>query len=384
MVPVRYNLRSLAVRARTTYAAAAGVGLVVFVAGAALMLSDAVNRMFSEVSRDDAVIIIKNSADNEFSSSIFDADANTVMNEAAILREQDVPLASSELVVAATLPKVDGTRSSVTLRGVPDHALKVRAVEIVAGRAPRFSAGEILVGERTRGRFRGLELGQTLELRKGQPLRVVGVFRGGAAYDSEVWVDRELLRATFNRPGRLTSVYARLRSPEAFAQLRQALAEQPRLGVQVMRERDYFQARSDGTAAFIRAMGVLITVLFGIAAMIGATITMSGSVANRSREIGTLHALGFARSHILLGFLLESVTVTLAGGGAGAVALTALGFVRLSMIDLKTRSEIVLQLQPTASVLVVALVSAIGLGITGGLLPAVAAARVSPGTAMRS
>ena len=138
------------------------------------------------------------------------------------------------------------------------------------------------------------------------------------------------------------------------------------------------------TADFLTIMGTIIAILFSIGAMIGATITMNAQVSNRQREIGTLRALGFSRRSILTSFLLESIVLALIGGGIGAIASLGLQFVKITMLNAGTWSEIVFGFEPTPAILVRSVVLAGVMGIVGGFLPAIRAARVSPIEAMRA
>ena len=138
------------------------------------------------------------------------------------------------------------------------------------------------------------------------------------------------------------------------------------------------------TADFLTIMGTMIAILFSIGAMIGATITMNAQVANRQREIGTLRALGFSRRSILTSFLLESLVLATIGGAIGAVASLGLQFVKITMLNAGTWSEIVFAFEPTPAILLRSMFLAGFMGVVGGFLPAIRAARVSPIEAMRA
>ncbi|WP_437957078.1 ABC transporter permease [Sorangium sp. So ce119] len=385
MIPVRYSLRSLVVRRGTTAAAALGVGFVAFVVAATLMLADGIQTAMKSAGREDAVIVIRKSADNEFSSSMDEADANVVATEPGLLRGADAPLVSNEVVLVATMARTAGGRGNVQLRGVTDAALLARRdVAFVAGRSPVFGRDEVMIGEQLLGRYEGFTLGGSFELRKGRMLTVVGVFRAGAAYDSEVWLDREALRSAFGREGRISSIYARLDGAGSFDAFRAALESDRRLGLQASRESEFFAAQTDGTAAFIGVMGAMVGLFFGVAAMLGGMNTMLSAVASRQRDIGILRALGFSKLDVLAAVLAESVLIAGVGGALGALLSTALGLVRISMLNLKSRAEIVLGFEPSARVVVIAIGCSLVLGVIGGLLPAFRAARMPAAGAMRA
>jgi putative ABC transport system permease protein len=241
-----------------------------------------------------------------------------------------------------------------------------------------------MIGARIRGRIRGVDLDQSFDIKKNRPVKVVGVFAAdGSAYESEVWVDRELLRQAYNRQGFFSSVRVRLDSPTKFDAFRAGVENDKRLGLQAQREPTFYENQSEDLAKFIGIMGTIVSVFFAAGAMIGAMITMYAAVASRQREIGTLRALGFSRTGVLSSFLIEAVLLAALGGVVGAAASTAMGFVRFSMMNQASWSEIVFSFDPTPGVLVKALIFGCGMGLVGGLLPAIQAARTSPLKAIR-
>ena len=257
-------------------------------------------------------------------------------------------------------------------------------MRIVEGRPARPGSDEVLVGKRIKGRFKGVDLGQSFDLRKNRPAQVVGVFEaGGSSYESEIWVDLDALRAAYAREGGVSSVRVRLASAASFDTFKAAMEGDKAYGYLTLRESDYFEKQSEGTSLFINAMGTLVSVFFAIGAMIGAMITMYAAVANRQREIGTLRALGFSRTSILVSFLLESVLLALLGGAVGAGASLAMGLVKFSMMNFASWSEIVFAFEPTPRIILTAMAFAGTMGLLGGFFPAVRAARVSPIMAMR-
>jgi putative ABC transport system permease protein len=174
-----------------------------------------------------------------------------------------------------------------------------------------------------------------------------------------------------------------LKDPGTFEALRMRIASDPRLGLEVKREPSYYEEQSRGLSEFINFVGLVIAVFFSAGAMIGAMITMYAQVSQRSREIGTLRALGFRRRNILLSFLLEAILLSVAGGGLGILGALAMSFVRFSTLSFQSFSELVFRFTPTPSILISSLLFASAMGLLGGFLPAIRAARVSPVTAMR-
>jgi putative ABC transport system permease protein len=291
------------------------------------------------------------------------------------------------VVVVAAMQKVgvEGV-TNVTLRGVPDDVMTFRPeVKIVAGRPPLAGSDEAIVGARLRGRIRGVDLDQTFELKKNRPAKIVGVFEAnGSSFESEIWVDREALRQAYHREGIVSSVRVLLDSPSKFDAFRAGVENDKRLGLKAERETVFYEKLSEGSALLMGVLGTVVSIFFALGAMIGASITMYAAVANREKEIGTLRALGFSRFSILTSFLLEAVALAAAGGFIGVVASLAMGFVHFSMVNFTSWSEIVFSFEPTTEIVVKALVFACGMGLIGGIFPAIRAARTSPLKAIRA
>lgn len=387
MIPIAYNVRSLAVRKATTIAASLGLTLVVFVLAGVFMLSNGIERTLGRAGSPNRVIVMRNGSDAEMSSSIDEQTVGTILSAPGVRRRDDGrPQGAGELVVVVLLNKF-GTSgfSNVQIRGVTPDSLTLRPeVHFVAGRAPRPGTDEVAVGQAMRGRFQGTDLGGSFELKKNRSVSVVGVFSAdGSALESEVWADLDTIRTTFGRPALVSSVHARLDSPGQFDAFKAWVEENRQLGLSAQRETTYFEKQSQGTALFVKAIGIIVMVFCALGAMIGAAITMYASVASRRREIGTLRAIGFSRTTIVTSFLIESVLLATAGGLLGALASFALQFVRFSMLNFASWSEVVFTFEPTPGIVVGSLVASVLMGALGGFLPAVRAARMSPTAAMR-
>ncbi len=387
MIPVSYNIRNLAVRKATTIASASGIALVVFVLAAALMLSEGLSQTMAASGSADTAIVLRKGNDAELSSSIPDPTVGIIRSAPGIKAKADgTPMAVGETMVVAFMEMVDGKgKTNVQIRGVPSDVMEFRPnVKMVEGRPAQPGTAEVIVGRAISGRFKGLELGESFELRKNRPVKVVGVFEAeGSAFESEVWGDVEIVREAFGRRGVISSVRVRLESPSRFEGFEAAIEGDKRLGLVAIPELEFYEQQSQGTTLFITVMGVLIAVFFSIGAMIGATITMYAAVANRRHEVGVLRALGFSRFNIVMSFLFESLLIALIGGGVGVLAALAMGLVKFSMMNFQTWSQIVFQFTPTPQILGVSLFAGALMGVLGGFFPALRAASVSAVDAMR-
>lgn len=385
MVPIKYNVRNLVVRKGTTAAAAFGLALVVFVFAGALMLANGIERTLGRAASPDVAIVMRKGSDTEMTSTVEDKHVSLVLAHAEQIGASK-PTGVGEVLAVVLLPKigVEG-ESNVTIRGVTEDVLAFRpSVKIVEGRAANAAADEVVIGQSIRGRFKGLNIGDSFELKKNRPMKVVGVFSDdGSAFESEVWVDVHAVRQAFGRSGSVSSVRVRLESPSKFDAFKALVEGDRQAGLVAMREADYVEKQSQATGIMLKILGGMVAFFFGVGAMIGATITMNAQVAGRSREIGTLRALGFSKASILFSFLIESLVLSLAGGLVGAIAATAMKAVKITMLNFGTFTEIVFGFEPTPEIIISAVALSAFMGLIGGFLPAIRAARVSPVEAMR-
>lgn len=390
MIPISYNVRSLLVRRTTTIATALGIALVVFVLSSSLMLGEGIrNTLVSNGSTTRAKVLRKGS-DTEMASGLENSQVSLVMAAPGVKRdESNQPLGSPEVVVVIAMDKIggeaEGLISNILVRGVPPQVMKVRPeVRIIAGRPARPGTDEVIVGKGVRGHFKGLELNSSFELKKNRPVQVVGIFEaGGSSLESEVWADLETLRTSFGRGSSSSSITLQLESASAYDGFAAYVENDKQLGLEPFREAVYYEKQSEGTSMFITILGSVIAFAFSVGAMIGAMITMYGAVSQRSKEVGTLRALGFSRGDVLLSFLLESIVLALAGGVIGGVASLGMGFVKFSMMNFATWQEISFSFDPTVFIVLGSIGAGGLMGVLGGFFPAVRASRLSPIVAMR-
>lgn len=389
LIPLSYNLRSLFVRKTTTIATALGIALVVFVLSSALMLGEGIRNTLVSNGSFTRAIVLRKGADTEMASGIESSTVGLIMAAPGIKRDgEGQPLGIADVVVVATLDKVgsEGQVSNVLVRGVQPLVMKVRSeARIIEGRPAQTGTDEVIIGRGIRGNFKGLDLGQSFELKKNRPVKVVGIFEsGGSSFESEVWADIDTLRSSFGRGGSSSSVTVTLESPSAYDGFAAYVENDKQLGLEPLRESIYYEKQSEMTSAFITGLGAVIAFFFSIGAMIGAMITMYSAVAQRSKEVGTLRALGFSRTAVMMSFLFESSTLALLGGAIGGLASLAMTAVKFSMVNFATFQEIVFSFDPSPGIVLGSIAAGGLMGILGGLFPAVRAARLSPIEAMRA
>jgi putative ABC transport system permease protein len=390
-LPLAYIARNLWVRRLTTVLTAGGMALVVFVFAAVLMLEAGLRQTLVATGSANNVLAIRKGAATEVQSGVSREQAALIESLPQISRDAaGRPRVSKEVVVLNSLPKRndDGSasdrRSNVPIRGMPPMGLELRSqVKLVEGRMFRPGANEIVVGSSVAHRFAGVELGQSLSFAQRQ-WQVVGIFDAGrTAFDSEIWGDAEQLAQAFRRFG-WSSVIAELASPDAYDGLLEAVAAEPRLTVEIKRERQFYEDQSRALANFLSVLGLTLSVIFSLGAIIGAAITMYAAVATRTAEIGTLRALGFARRSILGAFLLEALLLASIGGVVGLAAASFLQAITISTTNFQSFSELAFQFSMTPKVAASSLAFALAMGLVGGFLPAVKASRMRIVDALRA
>ncbi len=376
-IPLSYSYRNLWTRRLTTVLTASGMALVVFVFAAVLMLAEGLRQTLVATGSYDNAVVLRAAAESEVQSVVDRSQAAVITSQPEIaLGEAGRPLVSPEIVVLVNLRKKGGGPSNVTIRGVNPVSLELRPeVKLARGRVSRPGSNEIMVGKDVAQRFAGLDLGQTVRF-AARDWVVVGILDAGrTAFSSEIWGDVDQIQQAFRRPI-FSNVVLRMKDPGDFAGLKERLERDPRLTVQVKRELTFYEDQSRRMADFIRLLGLVLTGIFSLGAVLGAMITMYAAVATRTVEIGTLRALGFTRGNILIAILLESVLIGLLGGLLGLGAASLMTFITISTMNWQTFSEVAFNFSLTRGITLRSLAFAVGMGVVGGLLPALRAARM--------
>jgi ABC-type antimicrobial peptide transport system permease subunit len=377
-VPLAYIARNLWVRRVTTVLTALGMALVVYVFATVLMMSEGIRATLVATGQPDNVVALRRGAGAEINSAVPREQAAIIESLPNIATDpRGRRLLSKEPVVLNNLPKrATGKPSNVTVRGTGDLGLALRPqVRLVEGRMFRPGSSEIVTGSAVARGFRGAALGETLRF-AGRDWTVVGVFDAGrTAFDSEIWGDAEQMMQAFRRNAFSTVVF-RLADASGFDAARAALENDVRLTLEVKRERQFYEDQSRALATFIRILGLSLSIIFSIGAVVGAMITMFAAVAQRVGEIGTLRALGFRRSAVLLAFLGESLLLALAGGIVGLAAASGMSAVNLSTTNFQTFAELAFRFALTPAIAAQTIGFALAMGLVGGFVPAWRAARL--------
>jgi putative ABC transport system permease protein len=385
-IPYAYAWKNLWARKLTTVLTASGMALVVYVFASVLMLSEGLRQTLVATGNPDNVMVIRQGSETEVQSTIDRTEAAIIESLPDIAHgATGLRQASKETLVLMVLPKRgSGKKANVTIRGLSERGLALRPqVRLVRGRLFRPGASEIIAGNKVAEGFTGAGIGEKLRFGMRE-WTVVGIFdAGNTAFGSEIWGDVDQLMQAFRRNA-YSSVIFTLPGSAAFERARNFLETDPRLTVEAKRETVFYAEQSEQLANFLNILGLSLSVVFSLGAIIGAVITMYGAVASRTREIGTLRALGFGRYSILVAFLMESLFLGLVGGVIGIALASTMQFLTISTTNWQTFSELAFSFTLTPRIAAASIIFALLMGLVGGLLPAIQAARMDLIEALRA
>jgi putative ABC transport system permease protein len=364
-----------------------GIAGVVGVLVALLAMGEGLSATLRGTGDDATAIVLRAGSKAEANSVLMHSQVVLIGQTAGVARDaQGHPIASPELLLAASLPKKNGQDANVSVRGVGSEAWAVRSnMKIVSGR--KFTPGtlELDVGKGVVAQFAGMTVGSTVQL-ANQSWKIVGIFDSGDAFNSEIWADRDTIAPVYHRGASSSSVTVKLTSPAALSQFKAALAADPQLKVDAETTHKYFADQSGGINKLIRVLGTVIATIMAIGAVFGALNSMYAAVATRAREIATMRAVGFRGTPVVVSVLLETMLLALAGGVLGAfVAWAIFGHFTASTTAGGGFSftQMVFQFRVTPELVWNGIKWALAIGFIGGLFPAVRAARLPVTTALR-
>ncbi len=378
-VPLSYSFRNLWTRRLTTILTASGMALVVFVFAAMLMLAEGLKKTLVETGSKDNGVVIRKGSQTEVQSGVDRQQASVVETQPEVaIGEDGQPLLAKEVVVIMNLPKRNSDKEGmITIRGIGAQSLALRPqVKLLEGRMPKPGSSEIATGRSVAVRFQGGGMGETLRFGM-RDWRVVGILdAGNTGFGSEIWGDVDQLMQTFRRSA-YSSILFKMQDASRFEEMKNRLESDPRLTLDVKRETRYYEEQSRMMAKFLRILGMSLTIIFSLGAIIGAMITMYAAVATRTSEIGTLRALGFHRVSILTAFLLESLLLGFVGGCFGLFFASFLQLLTISTMNFQTFSELAFRFTLTHEIIYQGLIFSLVMGFVGGVLPAFRASRMN-------
>lgn len=384
-VPLTYTTRSLIERRASTVLTVVAIGATVAVVSGVLALQQGFETLFTESGRDDVVVLLRKGANSEGESG-FPRDRAEILLKGtpeALLGPGERPLASGELYLAVRRRKEDGGETNVPIRGVQPatfdiHGSRLRFLE---GQRPAPGADEVIVGKSLVGRIRDCRLGQVIQLNT-TPFRVVGIFEHDGPYGSEIWGDAERMSEALERPG-FSRILVQVKPGTDVAAMAARLDEDKQVPCKVLTERRYLTSQTRALSTVLLVLGSWLALVMGIAAVFTGTNTMLAALASRTHEIGILLAIGFRPFSVFVAFLFESMLLALVGGVVGCLMALPLNGMRTGTTNFATFTEIAFAFRITPTVLLTAVGFSLILGVLGGTVPAIMAARLRPTQALR-
>jgi len=386
-IPFKYTFRNFKARKLTAIITVSGIAMVVFVFTAALMMAYGVEKTLVSTGSPDNIKILRQSSQGEI-SSIIDGDTQNIIRALPhIAKGNDGnQLVSAEPVVVINLVIKSGGMSNVTVRGVSQPVYQLRPqVKLIEGRFFNPSLRELIVGNSINSKFEGAQIGSKVRF-AGDEWKIVGMFEAdGSGFESEMWGDSQQLLSAFNRASSVSTLTLKLDDMANFEEFKRAFETDKRLlEFEPKIEQKYYEEQSELLAGFIRILGIFITIIFSFGATIGAMITMYSAVANRTVEIGTMRSLGFSRRSVLAAFLFETLLTSLVGGIIGLFLASFLQFFSISTLNWNSFSELAFSFSLSPSIVISSLIFALVMGVLGGFLPSVRAARLNIVNALRA
>jgi putative ABC transport system permease protein len=385
LAAARIGIASLPQRWGASSVIIVGIAGVVGVLVAMLAMGEGFSATLKQTGNDDTAIILRGGSQAETNSVITRDQVPLIATLAGLRKDaKGRPIISPELSQVVNLPTASsGEDANAQFRGVSEEAWAIRPqIKITEGRKFNVGVRELVVGQGAKKQYRGLDIGKQVKL-GNQAWTVVGVFASGDAHDSELWTDIETLSSAYDRRA-YQSVTVGVNGKAGFKELTAALAADPRLKLDALTTRDYYSKQSEGLTKVIKALGTVIGAIMAIGAVFGALNTMYAAVAGRAREIATMRAIGFRGTPVVMAVMLETMLLALLGGVLGGFIAWAV-FNGYSVATLGANfSQVVFQFKVSPELLWSGLKWALGIGLVGGLFPALRAARLPVTVALRA
>jgi putative ABC transport system permease protein len=381
------NLRTIPSRLGISLVIVIGLAGVVAVLTSLMAMSNGLSGTLLATGKQDRVVMLRASSQAELNSVLGREDIDIAKQAAGIARDAaGNAIASAEIIVITELlPKGQSKGGvNVSLRGVEQAAFTLRPeVRVVAGE--RFKPGlrEVLVGKKAQSQFAGLNLGAVVRFR-GAEWKIVGVFESGDAHESELWVDVETAQSSFGRGNSYSTLVAQLQSETSFDALKAALAADPRMKVDLERERSYYSAQTEQSTRGINILTLVVSIIMGLGAIFAALNTMYSAVSTRTKEIATLRAIGFGGTPVMVSVLAESMLLAFLGGLLGAL----IAYVMFNGNTISTLgagfTQVAFSFAVSPNLIAIGLQLSLAIGFIGGFFPALRAASTNIPMALRA
>jgi putative ABC transport system permease protein len=373
------NLRNIPQRLGSSLVIVVGIAGVVGVLIPVLAMSLGFRQTIKGDGRADRAVVITRIATAEYESSLSREDVARIINAPEVRRDaHGESMASAEVVLAAPVArKSDHTDTNVTLRGVGEQYFAIRPeLKLVGGRMYRPGVHEIVVGAAAVRQFEGLDIGDRLRLQDGD-WTVVGTYAGGnGARESEIIVDAQTMMSAYKLNAFNTLTVA-LKDVASFAAFRDAVMRDSRSFIEPRTEPEYLESAQAWVGSILHTVAYSIGSIMALGALFSALNSMYSAVAARAAEMATLRAIGFSASAVAIAVMLETVLLALAGALIGG----GISYALFNGASISTRggahfdAQLVYSLSITPALAISVILLACAVGLAGGLIPAIRAAR---------
>ena len=380
------NLRSVLERSGSSLVIIVGIAGSVDVMVSLLAMAEGLSSTISSTGEMDRVIILRDGSSSELSSGVAMTELDTVSSSPGIKSIDGEPMIAAELFAIIDLKKKGAeSTSNLPIRGVQPASFRIRPeVDIIEGRNFTTGTAEIIVGKGANNQYEGLEIGDQIKVRDSFAT-VVGIFSSnGDVHESEIWADLATAQGLFRRGASASSMILKLDSPDSFNEVGLFVESYPNLELKVQSESDFYDNQSSG-ADLIKVFGQVVGYIMAIGAVFAALNTMYSAVSTRLVEIGTLRALGFKGTTVLLALLIEALSLATIGGLlGGAIAYILFNGYTVSTLAGASFSQTAFAFAVTGEIIQQGLTLALLVGFIGGVFPAWNAARRDITEALRS
>ena len=373
------NLSSIAQRAAPVITIIIGVACAVGVLVSMLAMGTGARRQELGNVREDRVVL-STMGTRSGDGNISRQEAAAILSKPGIRRgPSGEPIVVWEsLVFIEGRRHITGNRIYFPLVGVTPSVIDyLPEVHFTEGRMFRPGLRELIVSNPCARQFTGFGLGDH-RLIHGADWNIVGHFEQGDTQQCLVYADVDGIMSAFNR-NTYSTVTVRLQSPQDFPAFREAVKSDPSLRLEVWHERETVEEAFKQLNSLLDFASYFVGTIMAVAATLGAVNSLYAIVDSRRRELATLRAIGFGSGVIAASILTESMLLAMPGALLGC-GLAWLFFNGLSASPFGYS----FQLAVTPNLAVLGIAWSLGMGILGGLFPALRASRLSVSTALRA
>jgi putative ABC transport system permease protein len=374
------GLRGISQRRGSSLVTVIGVTAVVGVLVSLLAIREGATIFSGTNARPDVVDVISRGA-TATAQSVLTRDALAVVEDApGVKRSPDGrPYVVGTTLVSVDATKKNGKRGNVYLVGfTPGAALVQTNVKVIEGRQYRPAVHELTVSDPIRKMYKGMNIGDRIVLNRTE-WTIVGVFAGNDSIgDSVMRGDAATVMSAFNR-NTYQSANVQLESPAAMEKFKEALTTNPAVAVEVRTSAQSMEANFGQLSSLLDFVAYFVGTVMASGAIFGALNSLYASVEARRREIATLRAIGFNSGPIIFSVLIEGLVLALPGAFLGA--LVAWVLFNGNVVDV---AGLIFKLTVTPHLLAIAIFWALAIGLIGGSLPALRAARLPVATALQA